>query len=137
MKSIPISLYHIKLYNFLVGLCDASTGVLLLLWPGFTLELMLISEIPAELVFLRFIGAFVFGVGISYWIPFLKLKNSTEYMHSVITVWQSTAVVRAVVGLFVFSQIITSTLPLGWLSVALTDCLLSFVQIILVRRVAK
>lgn len=121
-------------YNFLIGLCDASTGLLLMAAPLFTLRLMMIPELPAEPVYLRFIGAFVFGVGASYWLPYLKRKDLIERRQQIITTWQMTALVRTVVGGFVCLQVLSGALPLAWISVAATDLGLAAAQLIFLRR---
>ncbi|MCB0346581.1 MAG: hypothetical protein KDD66_15790, partial [Bdellovibrionales bacterium] len=94
-----MSLRYLRIYNTLVGLCDASTGLLLMAAPEFTLMLMGISEIPDELVYLRFIGAFVFSVGAAYWLPFLHQESISQFVAHSKVVWMLTSIVRLVVCL--------------------------------------
>lgn len=115
-------------YNILVGLCDSATGVLLLAAPETTLHLMGVAEVPTEPVYMRFIGAFVCSVGLSYWLPFRLGRSAQEFARSTFVVWHVTALVRTVVGGFVALALVSGTLAPPWISVALTDCLLAFLQ---------
>ena len=73
---------------------DSSTGLLLMAVPATTLSWMGIRDIPAELAYVRLIGAFVAAVGSIYFLPFVR----GILLEDVLTV---TALVRIVVGAFV------------------------------------
>ncbi len=124
-----MNLGFLKTYNLLVGLCDASTGLLLMFAPAFTLNLMGVSDIPSDLVYLRFIGAFVFSVGAAYWLPFIHRANVIQFVDYTRVVWMVTALVRTAVCLLVSYQIFSGGLSLPWISVALTDGILALLQL--------
>lgn len=118
-------------YNLLVGLCDAVTGILLVLHPELTLKMMFISNIPNDLVYMRFIGAFVFSVGASYLIPSFAAKElQISWMKCV---WIVTALIRTSVSLLVISQIASGDLDPAWITVSIVDALFAVMQIIFLR----
>ncbi len=103
---------------------DATTGLLLMLAPAWTLQLMRLHAIGAEaLVFLAWMGAFVFSVGASY---FLVLRGNEPERGEM--VWQMTSLVRAVVAVFVVIKVGQGILEPLWLSVAVTDALVAAAQ---------
>ena len=118
----------------LAGLMDASSGLLLMTVPEFTLELMKVDVATIEvLVFIRFIGAFVFSVGMLYvfaWLQFLR----NESWPPVRAVLLMTAWVRAVICLFTAVAIASGTLPMSWASVPLTDGCLAVLQLWMVLK---
>jgi hypothetical protein len=113
------------------GSADALTGALLLASPALTLGLMGIGTVPAEPVFLRFVGVFVGAVGLSYLLPFAgdPARRATRLR----TVLEVTALVRACVAVFVALAIASGSLALAWASVAVTDAALALVQISMLR----
>ena len=120
-------------YCALVGACDVATGMLLLFFPEQTMRLMLIPQMPAEPVYLRFIGAFVFGVGAAYWMPFCIFENPSARLHSIRTVFSVTTLSRTTVALFVASAVSSQQLRVEWLSVFATDALLAVFQCYLLK----
>jgi hypothetical protein len=108
------------IYQILIALSDSATGLLLLLAPAFTLRLMGVSAPEDALVFISWIGAFVFAVGLccawgAWMMVFCPCERRLE------TVWLLTALVRASVAIFVFQRVLAGTLDPGWLTVAFTD----------------
>ncbi len=123
----------ITFYCLLAGACDAATGVLLVSAPIATLELMRITEVPAEPIYMRFIGVFVGGVGLAYWYPFLYRGWSRGRLTVVLEV---TALVRLCVALFLGVSIARGLLASAWSTVLLTDLLLAAAQIWMLTRLA-
>ncbi len=112
-----------KLWNLSVGSMDACTGLLLICAPAFTLRVMGMNEVPAaSLIYLSWIGCFVFAVGCAY---FFAIQN--ELSHGVL-VWQFTGLARITVGLFLVWKIAMGLLEARWLIVAFTDLIVAFVQ---------
>lgn len=124
------------LYCLLAGACDGLTGLMLLTAPLFTLQLMGITPLPAEPIYMRWIGAFVFSVGSSYALPFLSAEPLTR-RRRLISVLELTAWIRICIGLFVAVGVATHALAAGWTSVALTDGVLATVQLWLANRVNR
>jgi hypothetical protein len=119
-------------YCLLAGVCDASTGALLLFAPTFTTRLMRLPELPIQPVYLSFIGAFVGSLGLFYLYPFIHgFTHKTDAMLDVVL--RLTALARIVVGSFVTVSIFRELLPFEWASVALTDLTLAAVQIAILR----
>jgi hypothetical protein len=111
--------------NRAIGAMDASTGLLLMTVPQLTLSLMRLPALAEpSLVYLSWIGAFVFAIGLSY---FLVGKNTHPERTKMM--WQITALARAVIAIFVTIQIVMGQLALGWLTVALTDAAVAAVQL--------
>lgn len=115
------------------GLCDMLTGLLLAAAPAATLRLMMIPQVPDDPVFVRFIGAFVFGVGASYLRPFLDRDRTRREMRFA-AMLDVTAGLRLAVGGFVAVALLRGWLHPMWISVALTDLGLAATQVILLRR---
>lgn len=115
----------------LAGSADALTGILLVSSPALTLGLMGIGTVPAEPVYLRFVGVFVAAVGLAYLHPFVgePARRATRLR----TVLEVTALVRICVALFVSAAIATGGLELAWVSVAITDAALALIQISMLR----
>jgi len=117
-------------WNAGVGAMDACTGLLLLFVPTLTLRLMGLQAIGAEAqIFLSWMGAFVFGVGASYFLA-LRVRSPEEGE----MIWKMTALVRAVIAMFVIAQVSRGTLEPLWLSVAATDAFVALVQLVGLKR---
>ena len=86
-------------------------------------------------VYLRFLGAFVAGVGASYLYPLLLAalagRDRPGRLPAVIEV---TALVRTGVALFVAGAVAAGALAAPWLSVAGTDAALAALQLWLLAR---
>ena len=120
-------------YCLLAGGMDSLTGLLLVSMPLSTLGLMGIPEMPAEPVYLRFVGAFVGGVGLSYLYPFLY-RRPRRTDRTLAVVLEVTALVRFGIAAFIAWAIGSGALPPAWLSVLVTDAVLATVQLFMVRR---
>jgi hypothetical protein len=119
-------------YCLLVGAGDALTGLMLMAAPLATLHLMGIATV-SEPIFLRFIGAFVAGVGLSYGLPLLPATPMVRASR-LASVLELTALLRLLVGTFVAIAVLTKALAPAWSTVAITDLALALVQIALLAR---
>ena len=122
----------IPLFLLLAGASDALTGLLLVLAPAFTLDLMLVKSIPRELVYCQFIGAFVFSIGTSYLRPFLH-PAGPERASAIRHVLAATAWVRVCIATFSALAIATGRLHASWISVPLFDATLAVIQLLILR----
>lgn len=113
----------------LAGGLDSATGLLLLVVPTHTLSLMGIGSGPSDPALLRFVGAFVFGVGLSY-LAALRFPRPGRAR----TVAESTALLRLSVGTYVAVAVAVGWLPTPWLTVAVADLMLASAQAWLVAR---
>jgi hypothetical protein len=116
-----------RLFCFIAGLCDASTGVLLVAAPALTLRLMGIESAPADPTFLRFVGVFVGGVGLCYLYPWLLDARRRE--ERVWTVLEVSAGLRLLVAAFVLTSVATGALVARWSMVAVTDLAFALAQL--------
>ncbi len=116
----------ISVYSLLAGAGDGMTGVLLVGAPGFTLELLAIP-VPAEPIYLRFVGVFVGCVGLAYLYPFL-LPGSPRRWQRQAVVLEVTALVRLAVALFLTVAMARGALAVAWITVLLTDLSLAAAQ---------
>jgi hypothetical protein len=116
-------------YQYLAGLCDAVTGILLIAAPAFTLGLMGLTILPQPAAFVRYIGVFVFSVGLTYlWIALrYPLEQRSALAWSV--QWTITALIRLLVAFFVFWQVTSGALEPRWMIVAISDGLFAAIQI--------
>ena len=120
-------------YLLLTGCSDTATGALLMVAPNLTLQLMQLRAVPEALVFLSFIGAFVFSIGLSsLYGAYVAYRGDSRT--KVETVWLLTAFTRASVAIFVTQQVLAMTLDAGWLTVAATDGVCVLIQAIGLRR---
>jgi hypothetical protein len=105
-----------------LGGMDLVTGILLIVAPAMTLTLMGIEGLPADAVFLRWIGVFVGAVGSFYFYPLLIRPRSAR-ASAMRTVWALTAAVRLAVGLFTLISIAVGALAAVFLDggLALVD----------------
>jgi len=121
-----------SIYAVLAGACDGLTGIMLMVSPVFTLNLMGIESVPSEPVYMSWIGAFVFSVGCSYFIPFLSHvpENKNRRM---VGVFEFTAWIRIVIAIFSGFSIARGHLDQAWMTVTLTDISLAAIQLILLK----
>lgn len=115
-------------YQILTGLSDTSTGLLLVFAPEFTLRLMELRAASAALPFLSYTGVFVLSVGIACFYGALLARRpiASEKLE---VVWLLTGITRALVALFVLVSIFNKALETGWITVAITDGALAFLQL--------
>lgn len=122
------------LYQWLAGLCDTTTGLLLIFAPAFTLGMMGLSTIPRPVVFVGYIGVFVFSVGLTYLWTVLRwpLDDRASLVWS--TQWKITALIRLLVALFVVVQVASGAIEVRWMTVACSDGALAAFQIVGLQR---
>lgn len=106
------------------GGCDAATGLALLAAPLATLGLLGVDSGPRDPALIRFIGAFVLGVGASSLLALVRRWDAA-------TVAEATALVRLAVGGYVVLALARGWLPAPWVLVALTDLGLAAAQLAL------
>jgi hypothetical protein len=129
------SLYRrLMLYQYLAGLSDTGAGVLLITAPAFTLGLMGLTVIPEPVAFVRFIGVFVFSVGLTYLWAALRWPLTSRTHIAWSTQWMITALIRSLVALFVLGQVASGAIELRWLTVAFSDGLFAVIQIVGLRK---
>ena len=117
------------LYQWVAGLCDAGTGLLLLVFPVLTFHVMGLRTVPQPVAFARYIGVFVMAVGITYLWTVTRWRLNEHAVLVWLTQWKITAFVRACVAVFILWQLSTRALELRWISVALTDGIFAAVQV--------
>jgi hypothetical protein len=117
-----------RAYVALAGSCDGFTGLMLMFAPSFTLELMGIGTLPLEPVYMQWIGAFVFSVGFSYFLPFLS-ANAEARDRRMLSILEITAFVRVVIATFTAVSVTRGRLDPAWISVTLTDAILAATQV--------
>lgn len=117
----------LRFWSVAVGSMDAVTGLLLMFFPSLVLGLLNIDPpSPDALVFLSWMGVFICGVGLSYGLA-LGRRSRGE------TVWAFTALIRAMVAVFLTVRIIHGTLAPAWLVVGASDAFVAVVQIVILR----
>lgn len=121
-----------RLLALLAGAMDTTTGALLLAAPGFTLRLMGIEMADGGSPLVRFVGAFVLGVGLSYFPPFLREGRQRSDV-ALRSVFVTTGVIRLSIGLFTGAAVASGILVLPWISVTFSDLALATVQALIVR----
>jgi hypothetical protein len=114
-------------YQIPAGLCDATTGLLLIFAPAWTLALMGVKHSSFPPAAGSFVGTFVLSVGLSY-LYAAKLPMNAANAPRWQTVWILTALIRSLVAAFLFWQIARHQMETAWRTVALTDGALAAVQ---------
>jgi len=122
------------LYQYIAGLCDTGTGLLLIVAPAWTLRLMGLTIIPQPVVFVRYIGVFVLSVGLTYLWAVARWPLTSHAHIGWSAQWKITALVRTLVAVFVVGQIASSALESRWISVALSDGAFAMIQWIGLRK---
>ena len=113
-------------YQFLAGSCDAVTGLLLIVSPGWTLSLMGVTQnYPSASI--SFVGTFVLAVGLAYFYPLRFSRDATNAQRWQ-TVWVLTALTRSLVAAFLFFEIAAQRMEMAWITVALSDGALAAIQ---------
>ncbi len=116
-------------YQLLTGMSDASTGLLLLIAPVFTLRLMGVHVAGESLTFLSYIGAFVLAVGLACLYGAMLVLGAL-FREKLEVVWLLTAITRGLVAAFILVSLARGTLEMGWATVAATDGAIALVQAI-------
>jgi hypothetical protein len=114
-------------YQWLTGVSDTATGVLLYVAPLFTLQLMGIRAVEDAGPYLSYIGAFVLAVGLSglYGAYVVACRGRPERLEMV---WLLTSFSRAAVAIYVAKSVLTGSLEPAWISVAAFDGLCVLIQ---------
>jgi len=120
-------------YQLLTGFTDTTTGILLIVAPGFTVSLMRLHTASDALPFLSFIGAFVFSVGLACTYGALLIWHRA-CRERIEMVWLLTAIMRSSVAIFVTQQVMSGRLEPGWLGVAVTDGAFAIFQAVGMRK---
>lgn len=120
-------------YQLLTGASDAFTGALLVIAPAMALGLMRLHAPADGLVYISYIGSFVFAVGLCcFYGAYLVVRG--DACKQLATVWLLTAFLRASVASFVAQQVLSGALPFGWVTVAGFDGACVLLQAIGLRR---
>ena len=117
------------IYQYAAGLCDSTTGLLLIAAPAWTLGLMGLTVMPQPVAFVRYIGVFVLSVGLTYLWAALRWPLNQHAVLVWSTHWKITALIRSLVALFVLWQVASGAIEPRWLSVAFSDGAFALVQI--------
>ena len=121
-------------YQLAAGACDTITGILLLAAPQFTLKLMGVRQITENsYIFISFIGAFVFSVGLTY-LLFASSPSSDLQLGFARAAWLITAVERLCAGGFVMIAVLSRGLEPAWFSITLVDLSLAAFQLVGLRK---
>ena len=111
----------------LAGAMDSLSGLMLVFFPGLSLGLMGVPQAYTDWIFVSFVGAFVFAVGVTYLYGLWSVRVG-EAWAEVRTIWKMTAWIRSVVSLFTAISILAGFLSPHWLTVPVTDGLLAAFQ---------
>jgi hypothetical protein len=114
----------LRLVQVLVGSMDTLTGLLLIFLPAATLKLMGIPALEGGVTMLSWVGVFVFGVGVSYFLVCVGEEGEGAWGAWRMQ-WKMTALVRIAVGSFVLWKIGMGALDAAWWTVAGTDFLVA------------
>jgi len=118
----------LPLYQWVAGLCDAGTGVLLVFAPAWTFRLMGLAILPQPVAFVRFVGVFVLCVGLSYLGAVAAWPRVPRYEGQWRAQWSITALIRTAVALLLIWQIAAGAMESGWIGVVLTDAAFAIIQ---------
>lgn len=117
-----------RLFAIVAGASDFLTGLGLVFMPQLVLPLMGVNGIGGDaLVFLRWVGAFVGAVGLSYWWALLRPGVGLR------AVLELTILFRVAAGGFSAVAIMRGWLGPVWWSVPATDLIFAGVQVWLLR----
>lgn len=120
----------LSIYQFIAGLCDAGTGLLLVGFPDYTLSRLMGLAVVPQRPFIRFIGVFVLSVGITYFWTLFRYPLHDHGGLVWLTQWKITALIRTLVALFVVWQVGAHTIDFRWMTVALTDGVFAAIQMV-------
>lgn len=127
------SKYFPKLYNLFAGLLDSLTGIVLIFNPVFILSIMGISESFDSIVFIKYVGVFVFSTGASYFFTFAEKYFKIPSLSLSILIWHITSLTRILVAIFVFLKVLQGELSIPWLLVGFSDLSLALFQVYLIQ----
>jgi hypothetical protein len=118
----------LQLFQWAVGACDASTGILLVAAPAWTLHLMGMTKILSPPDIISFVGVFVMAVGLSYFL--VKEKDVAGWEMQ----WRVTAMIRVCVACFLAWKIAGEGWEVRWLTVLITDATIATIQVLGLKR---
>jgi len=127
------STYFPKYYNLFAGLLDGLTGIILVFNPVFILSILGISAAPDSIIFIKYVGVFVFSTGASYFFSFAEKYFKIPSLNLSILIWHITSLTRISVSIFVFIKVFQVELSMPWLLVGLSDLSLAVFQIYLIQ----
>lgn len=122
-------------YQRLAGTCDLATGLLLLLFPGWTMELLGFRDPTrfASYEIISLIGVFVLATGLAYWVT-ARLPTASEQWVRWQTTMIITAVTRTAVAFYLTVQWVRGQMEWPWMTVALSDGALASFQYMGLRK---
>lgn len=120
-------------YQWVTGLSDTATGILLYLAPALTLRLLGLRVAGDPGPYLSYIGAFVLAVGLSclYGAYLVAQRAPAERLE---VVWLLTAFSRSAVAIYVLKAVLVADLEPAWLMVAAFDGACVVIQAVGLRR---
>jgi hypothetical protein len=114
-------------YQWLTGISDAGTGVLLCIAPAFTLRIMGVRAPGDAMPFVSYVGAFVLSVGLAcLYGAYLVIQRDRSARLEM--VWLLTAFTRGAVSIFIVKEVLIGELEVAWLGVAVFDALCVAIQ---------
>ncbi|MDE3199998.1 MAG: hypothetical protein KGN79_03670 [Acidobacteriota bacterium] len=119
-------------YQWLTGISDSVTGILLCVAPVFALQSMRLSAPADATAYIAYIGAFVFSVGLAG-ICGAVLMHRHAPVPALEMVWMLTALTRASVAIFVTKAVLMGQLDPTWIYVAAFDGLCVLIQTVGLR----
>jgi hypothetical protein len=114
-------------YQYVAGLSDTSTGLLLVFAPSWTLTLMGVQRLPQPIEYASYVGVFVLGVGLAY-LSVTRLPLTAQNTPRWQTVWILTALIRSLVAAFLLAEILSGQMEPAWFTVAIVDGCLAVIQ---------
>ncbi len=123
----------LTIYQWLAGLSDTVTGLLLLLFPEYTFSLMGLRP-GYDRALVRFIGVFVFSLGLTYLWTVVRMPLNELAVPAWLTQWKITALIRGMVAVFLVWQLAAQTMEPRWLSVCVFDGVVAGFQFIGIDR---
>ncbi|HEX4285098.1 MAG TPA: hypothetical protein VHZ28_08390 [Terracidiphilus sp.] len=114
------------IYQWITGLSDTGTGVLLYVAPLFTLRLMGVHAPQDATPYISYIGAFVLSVGLAclYGVRLVARRASEKLQ----VVWLLTTFTRSAVAIYLIKCILAGDLEPAWITVALFDAACAVIQ---------
>ena len=122
--------HWLTFYQYAAGICDTSTGLLILCFPTYILGVMRLFFAPDAITFVRFVAVFVLCVGLTYLWTSMRWPLSEHTGLVWLTQWKITALFRAAVALFLLWEVTQHQLQFRWITVGVFDGVLAAIQII-------
>ena len=116
-----------RVYAMAAGSLDTATGLGLIFSPALSVGLMGLDAASHPMVWMRFLGAFVFAMGSLYWVG-LGLSRVSGYDWAFRGAWLATGWARLCAGTVTAVLVWNGDLAIGWISVPATDLSLGLFQ---------